>query len=85
MRSQSCSTRGNYSPVKEPRSRIIRDETDGNVVSSAIAYGHDVAPDRIHEIRHIATRNPHNIEFVLKNGLVRDKQGGVDHIRRADV
>jgi hypothetical protein len=71
--------------VKEPRSRIIRNETDGNVVSSAIAYGHDVAPDRIHEIRRIATRNPHNIEFMLKISLVGDKKDGVDHIRRADV
>jgi len=50
--------------VKEPGSRIIRDKTDGHIVSSAISYGHDVAPDRIHEIRHVATRNPHNIEFV---------------------
>jgi hypothetical protein len=57
--------------VKEPRSRIIRDETDGHVVSSAAAYGHDVASDRIHEIRHVATGYPHNIELVLRKYLVR--------------
>ena len=85
VRSRSCSTLGNHLPVKEPRSRIIRDETDGHVVSSTISHGHDVAPDRIHEIRHIATRNPHNIEFVLKSRLVRYNKGEVKHIHRADV
>ena len=66
VRSRSCSTQGDNLPVKEPRSWIIRDETDSHVVSSTAAYGHDIAPDRIHEICHVATRNPHNIEMVLE-------------------
>ena len=80
--SQSYST---HSPVKHPRSRIICDKTDGHVVRRVATNGHDIAPDRIDEIRLIATRNPDNIEVVLTNNSVRDKKGGVDHIRRADV
>ena len=75
----------NHSPVKEPRSRVIRGETDGHVVSSAAAYGHHIAADRIHEISGIATRNPHNIKIMLRKHLVRDKRGEVDRIRRANV
>ena len=72
--------------MKEPGARIIRDETDGHIISRVCAYGDDVAPDRIHEIRRIATRNSHDIEFMLKRNSARDnKKGGMNHIRRADV
>jgi hypothetical protein len=66
--------RGNRSPVKHPRSRIIRDKTDRHVVRRAATNGHDIAPDRIHEIRRIAPHNPDNIEVVLTNSSVRDKR-----------
>ena len=60
--------------MKEPRSRIIRDKTDGHIVRRAATNGDDIAPDRIHEVRVIATRNPDNIKVVLANSLVRDKR-----------
>ena len=64
---RSCSARGNRSPVKKPRPRIVRDKTDGHVVRRAGTNGDDIAPDGIHEISRIATRNPDNIEVVLTN------------------
>ena len=76
--SRCYSTRGNHSPVKEPRSRIIRDKTDGHVVRGTDTHGDDIAPDRIHEIRLIATRNPDNIEVVLANSSVRGKERAVE-------
>ena len=67
--------KGNYSPVKHPRSRIIGDKTDGHVVRRVATNGNDIAPDRIDEIRLIATYNPDNIEVVLTNSnSVRDKR-----------
>ena len=60
-----------HSPVKYPRSRIICDKTDGHVVRRVATNGHDIAPDRIDEVRFIATRNPDNIEVVLTNNSVK--------------
>ena len=71
--------------MKEPRSRVIRRETNGHVVSSAVAYGHHIAADGIHEIRRIATRYPHNIKSMLRKRSDGDLKGGVDHIHRADA
>lgn len=56
--------RKNCLPVKEPRSGIVCDKTDGDVVC-VTAYGHGVAPDWIHKVRNVTTRYPHNIKSVL--------------------
>ena len=60
--------------MDDPRSRIIRHKTDGHIVRGAGTQGGDIAPDGIHEIRLIATRNPDNVEVELTNSLVRDKE-----------
>ena len=44
------------------------------VVRRAATQGDDIAPDRICEIRHIATCNPDNIEGVLAKALARDEE-----------
>ena len=60
--------------MEEPRSRVIRNKPNGHVIRGAVAQGDDIAPDRICEIRHIATCNPDNIEGVLAKALTRDKE-----------
>ena len=66
------SSRSNRLPVQEPRSRIVCDKADGDVVSRARTYGHNIAPDRIDEVSGVATRNSHNIELMLKTCSIRD-------------
>lgn len=53
--------------MKEPRAWVIHDEADSGIASNTTANVHDVAADRIREIRIIATCNPHNVKSVLKN------------------
>ena len=53
--------------MKEPRPSIVRDKTNSYVVCRAIAYGHDITPDRIDKVRDVATRNPYDAKCVLKN------------------
>jgi len=50
--------------VEKPRSRIIRRETDCNIVCSAAANGYHIAPDRVHKIRRIGAGDPYNVECV---------------------
>ena len=76
VRSRSKHFRRNHSPVKDPRSRVIRRETNGHVVSSAVAYGHHIAADRVHKIRRVATRDPHNIKSMLRKHSVGGRKGG---------
>ena len=82
---RTCSARCDHSPVKEPRPRIIRSETDSHVVRGAATNGHDIAPDRIYEIRLIATRNPDDIKVVLMKCKLETKESCADHVLRADV
>lgn len=55
------------SPVKEPRSGVVGDETNGYIVTGTSANGHHIAPNRVVVIVHRAVCRPHNTECMLTN------------------